>query len=54
MVTVIKKGTDKTQIQKALESVSVLMGINAFAYCGKVKLEKEPLAMQKNLRHWWE
>lgn len=54
MVTVIKKGTDKINIQKALESVRIQKGINAFQYCGKVKLEKEPLTIQKNLRNEWE
>jgi hypothetical protein len=54
MVTVIKKGADRTNIQKALESVRVRKGINAFKYCGKVKLEKEPLTIQKDLRDEWE
>jgi hypothetical protein len=54
MVTVIKKGADRINIQKALESVSVRKGMNAFRYCGKVKLEKEPLTIQKNLRNEWE
>lgn len=54
MVTVIKKGTDKISIQKAFESVSIRKGINAFKYCGKVKLEKDPLTIQKNLRNEWE
>ena len=54
MVTVIKKGTDRISIQKALENISVRKGMNAFKYCGKVKLEKEPLMIQKNLRNEWE
>jgi len=54
MVTVIKKGADRINIQKALESVKVGEGINAFKYCGKVKLEKEPLTIQKKLRDEWE
>ena len=54
MVTVIKKGEDKISIQKALKSVRVRKGINAFKYCGKVKLNEEPLTIQKNLRDEWE
>ncbi|WP_190277496.1 hypothetical protein [Adhaeribacter rhizoryzae] len=53
MVTVIKKGADKIIIQKALESIKIKKGLNAFKYCGKVKLEKEPLTIQKNFRNEW-
>ncbi|MGV3589613.1 MAG: hypothetical protein ACO1OF_21580 [Adhaeribacter sp.] len=53
MVTVIKKGADKINIQKALESIKIKKGLNAFKYCGKVKLEKEPLTIQKNFRNEW-
>ncbi|GEO05966.1 hypothetical protein AAE02nite_36300 [Adhaeribacter aerolatus] len=54
MITIIKKGADNINIQKALESVSIRKGVNAFKYCGKVNLEKEPLTIQKNLRNEWE
>jgi len=53
MVTVIKKGADKINIQKALESIKIKKGLNAFKYSGKVKLEKEPLTIQKNFRNEW-
>jgi len=54
MVIVIKSGTDKTNIQKALDSVKVQKGLNAYKYCGKVHLEKNPLIIQKKLRNEWE
>jgi len=54
MVTIIRKGADKTNIQKALETVRLKKGMDALKYCGKVKLGKEPLTTQKNLRNEWE
>ena len=54
MVTVIKKGSDKNNIRKALASIVVQSGIDAYKYCGKVKLKADPLIIQKNLRDEWE
>jgi hypothetical protein len=54
MVTIIKKGTDKITIQKAFDSVITRKGMDAYKYCGKVKLEKDSLTIQKKLRDEWE
>jgi hypothetical protein len=54
MVTIIKRGAHKLNIQKALDSVTLRRGIDASKYCGKIKLEKEPLTIQKNLRDEWK
>jgi hypothetical protein len=54
MVTIIKKGANKLNIQKALDAVTLRKGMDASKYCGKVKLEKEPLTIQKNLRDEWK
>ena len=54
MVTIIKKGLDKQNIQRILANLKTKKGFNAYEYCGKVKLQKDPLAVQKALRDEWE
>ena len=54
MVTIIKKGFDKQNIQRLLANLKSKKGLNAFKYCGTVKLEKEPMVIQKSLRDEWE
>ncbi|WP_191906912.1 hypothetical protein [Adhaeribacter soli] len=54
MVTIIKKGLDKQHIQRILANLKTKKGLNAYEYCGKVKLQQDPLAVQKALRDEWE
>ncbi len=54
MVTIIKKGLDKQNIQKLLANLKTKKGLNAFKFCGVVKLANDPLAIQKSLRNEWE
>lgn len=54
MVTIIKKGANKLNIQKALDNLTIKKGIQASKYCGKIKLAKDPLIIQKNLRDEWK
>jgi hypothetical protein len=54
MVTIIKKGAAKEDMQKVLNNLSVRQGFNAYKYCGVLKLDRDPLAIQKTLRSEWE
>ncbi len=54
MVTVIKKGSDKKKIEKALSKIKGKKKFDAYKYCGTVKLKEEPLEIQKKMRHQWE
>ena len=57
MVTTVKSGASKKSIETILKKVSKELkpkGINAHKYLGKVKLSKNPLDIQKELRNEWE
>lgn len=56
MVTVIKKGMKKKQISKLLEKnkSSQSKKLNIEKYCGILKLEIDPLEIQKKLRNEWK
>lgn len=58
MVTVIKKGISKEEVQKILSdsgsNTSVSKSFNAKKYCGKVKFKQDALDIQKRLRDEWE
>ena len=54
MVTILKKGTAKSRILQLLNKLKTKKGIEAFKYCGVIKLKKDPLLIQKQMRHEWE
>lgn len=54
MVTVIKKGSDKKEIEEALLKLKSKKKFDAYKYCGTVKLKEDPLEIQKRLRDEWE
>lgn len=56
MVTIIKKGDSKAHIKKALQKIeeSSNQGLDAKKYCGILKLEEDPLAIQKKMRDEWQ
>ena len=41
MVTIIKKGSTKAIIQQLLKKVEIKKGLDAFKYCGVIKLKTE-------------
>lgn len=53
MVTVIKKGTDKKEIEKVLSNLISTKKFDAYKYCGSLKLKEEPLVIQKKMRDEW-
>ena len=54
MVTVLKKGTSKKSIQKILQRIRIKNGLDAFKYCGIIKLKEDPLLIQKQMRNEWK
>lgn len=56
MVTVIKSGANKQIIAKRLETLykAPKKGFDAKKFCGILKLEEDPLTIQKRLRDEWE
>lgn len=57
MINVLKYGTDKksiNQLMERLKKTDRLKGIDAYKYCGILKLKEDPLIIQKKLRNEWE
>lgn len=58
MVTTIKKGASKEEIQTLFERLTkeskVNKGFDAFKFCGTVKFNEDGLVIQKRLRDEWE
>ncbi len=53
MVTIIKKGASKSSIKQLLQKIQVKKGIDAYKYCGVIKLKQHPILIQKILRDEW-
>ena len=58
MIITIKRGTKKQNIQQLLDHLNKQKrrskGINAQKYCGILRLNIDPLEVQKTLRNEWE
>ena len=57
MVTTLKKGSSRSRISKLLEKINQtkpLSGIDAYKYCGLIKLEEDPIEIQKKMRDEWD
>ena len=56
MVTVIKSGASKKSIETSIKklSSSKKKGFDANKFCGVIKLNEEPLDIQKRLRDEWK
>jgi hypothetical protein len=54
METIIKKGAKKNSINQILKKILSIKGIDAYKYCGIIKLKQDPLLIQKKLRHEWK
>jgi hypothetical protein len=56
MVTVIKSGASKESIESSIKKLSNSnkKGFDANKFCGVVKLNEEPLDIQKRLRDEWK
>ena len=54
MVTIIRKGTAKSKILQLLNKIKTRKGIDAYKYCGVIKLKNDPLQIQKQMRDEWK
>lgn len=57
MTVVLDKKIKKKEFQKILASMASekdTKGVNTLQYCGVIKLEKDPLAIQKEMRNEWK
>lgn len=57
MITTVKSGATKKSIDAILKKFSKEFypkGLDAYKYLGKLKLSKNPLEIQKELRNEWE
>jgi hypothetical protein len=57
MTVVIKKGVDKKEFEKILDSFrknKKSKGVDTSKHCGTIKLSKDPLVIQKELRDEWK
>ncbi len=54
MATVIRKKSAKRDISKKFNKAIRLKGVDTRKYCGVIKLSKDPLILQKELRNEWE
>jgi len=57
MVTTLKKGSSRSRISKLLEKIKQtkpLRGIDAYKYCGLIKLEEDPKIIQRKMRDEWD
>jgi hypothetical protein len=53
MVTILKKGTKRIDLDKALEKIETSKKLDAKRFSGVIKLEEDPLSIQKRLRDEW-
>jgi len=56
MVTTLKKGISKLEILKVLKQLNETKntkGVDTQKYCGKIKLSKDPLEIQNEMRNEW-
>lgn len=57
MTVVLDKKIKKKEFQKILASMvseKDNKGVNTLKYCGVIKLEKDPLTIQKEMRNEWK
>jgi len=56
MIEIIKKGSTNEDVNKRLEALNknLSKGFKASEFCGILKLDQDPLALQKRLRSEWE
>jgi hypothetical protein len=54
MAMIIKKKSDKKSISRKFKKAIASKGVDTRKYCGVIKLTKDPLDIQKELRNEWE
>jgi hypothetical protein len=54
MATVIKRKSSRKSISKIFNKAVASKGVDTKKYCGVIKLDRDPLVIQKQLRNEWE
>jgi hypothetical protein len=54
MVTIIKKGANKKELEKVFSKLKSKRKFDAYKYCGTIKLTRDPLEIQERMRDEWE
>ena len=54
MVIIVKKSSNKEEIEKLLSEITTVKQFDASKYAGKIKLIENPVKIQKKLRDEWE
>lgn len=57
MTIIINKNTSKKEFEKLLSSINkkkIDKGVDISKHCGVLKLKKDPLQIQKEMRNDWE
>ena len=57
MTVILNKKIDKKEFQKILKSLASkndVKGVDTLKHCGVIKLKKDPLTIQKEMRNEWE
>jgi hypothetical protein len=54
MVITIKKGDSKKTIERKLSKLSKKKGFPAHKFLGKIKVDGDPLEIQRKMRDEWE
>jgi hypothetical protein len=54
MAIIIRKKSDAKSISRKFKRAITTKGVDTKKYCGVIKLTRDPLAIQKELRDEWE
>ena len=53
MLIIIKNGSTRRRINQALKKLRVQKGLDAFKFCGSIRLSEDALSIQKKIRDAW-
>jgi hypothetical protein len=54
MATIIKRKSERKDRSKQFDRALTSKGVDTRKYCGVIKLKKDPLIIQKDLRSEWD
>jgi len=54
MVLVLKKGMNEKQMDEIHSKIRSHTGVNTKKYCGVIKLQRDSLSIQKQMRGEWQ
>jgi len=54
MVLILKKGATKKEMDTISAKLPMKKGVDTKKYCGVIKLQEDPLVIQKKMRDEWK